>query len=420
MEVTLPSLYSLISYYLLGLLGAFAPCAYPLIPVLVVYLVGSEAKKGRGVVAGILFSMGLTLSVGALALLTLYAQDVARRIIGSFTVEEVSSVSLFVLFVLGFLMLTPFKDLIASVSVPLPKMRRGGLLLAVPLGVLFFIASAPCDGAYIVALALNAASQPGNPWVTISLLSLAFGIGMSTPFIIMSAAASRATSLYRSLGKSILVKRSGVLIGIALMVYSYSSMLIVGVDTSWLAPYASRLGPFMWALALAYLALSSLKAGTVLRSKASVAVGIGAALMALGYVLPPISLPLQLPLNVPELVKHAGSIALFLALTGLVAGSLRAALVYVGSISPELAPALAWFLLYLRARSTPVAWAAAGFLLRGLLNYTNGVPWELAKELDMLVRLILASLELSTPFMIYSVASRNMRGAREISKFKKS
>ena len=435
MDVLSISLYTVITYYLLGLMGAFAPCAYPMLPVLIAYLLGGGVKKGRGLVTGLLFSLGLILAVSALGLGTLYAREFANVIIGSFTAEEISSLSLYVIFVVGFSMLTPFKNIVAGISVPLPKVRKGGLFLAFPLGVLFFLASAPCDGAYVVALALNAAATAhGNAFLIVTILSTVFALGMSTPFFVMSLAATGAMNVYKKISKSVIVKRGGELLGLALIAYSFFSLKLVGGDIGWIIPHARYVSNILWMLSLAYFALSSLKVWLAAGLKAPFAIGLGTISLLLGEfsefwgfgVDATINIPLHhsqltIIMTLPEALSYAGSILIILgilSLCGKAFGAIALNPDLTNYLLPDAAVAITWLTLFLVTKSSPVLWAASAFGARSLARFYWSSPL-FEGDFKLLFDLLISAGELTASAMLLSLASKNYKYAREISILKR-
>jgi len=406
-----------------------------MLPVLIAYLLGGGVKKGRGLVAGFLFSFGLILAVSALGLGTLYARELVNAIIGSFTAEEISSLSLYVIFVVGFSMLTPFKNIVASISVPLPKVRKGGLLLAFPLGILFFLASAPCDGAYVVALALNAAATArSNAFLIVIVLSTVFALGMATPFFLMSLAATGAMSVYKRISKSVIVKRGGELLGLALIAYSFFSLKLVGGDIGWIIPHARYMSSVLWMLSLAYFAFSSFRVWLAAGLKAPFAIGLGTIILLLGEfsefwevgVNAPINISLyhlQLTINVslPEALSYTGSILIILGILSLCSKAFKAITLNLGLsdyLLPDAAVAITWLTLFLVTKSSPVLWAALAFGARSLAQFY----WNLTLfkgDFKLLFDLLISAGDLTASAMLLSLAFRNYRYAREISLLKK-
>ncbi len=438
MPTITPTLYSIVSYYLLGLLSAFSPCTYPLLPVLAIYIVGSGSRGGRSILASLLFSTGLTAAVVGLALAALYAKETVRALVGTLDSEALASASLLALFVIGFAMLTPFKELMASISVPLPRMKRGGLLMAPLLGAIFFIASAPCSGAYVIALALGAMSWGESAAASLLILSLAFGAGMSTPFAALGMAASEAASLYSKLGRSLLVRRSGEIAGLALMLYAYVSLLLVGGRIDRYMPYSALVGDALWTIALTYLALVLLRAASSIRGAYAsgdldrgpteapsvlcmASASAGLLLLALGTVLGMWDPRLQ----VSGLLKYAGAFALLAGALPASLKTLKYALPFVllkpqsllaTTVFPELTAAIAWALLFAATRSRAIGWTAAGFVARALAYSDLLSRAAVYYELELLVSLIAQSLSLTAPLMLVKLAVTSHRGAKGLAR----
>jgi len=421
-----------LSYYVLGLLGAFAPCAYPLLPVLATYMVGSSQTRRKGLVAAGLFTFGLLASVLGLVAATIYARDIANKIVGSITAEEASSFSLLIMFIVGFLMLTPFKKFVAQLSVPLPRLKRTGLIVAIPLGALFFIASAPCDGAYVIALALNIASA--NPSLTslqdllgIVIPSAAFALGMSSPFFILALGAAGARKIYKKMSKSFAVKRSSEILGIALIIFSYVSLLFLKGDFAWVLPSLHFFSDVLWLILLTYLAYATLYSAKALESKSLATIGVGIVFIILGRIANLANLSTFLG---SDALPSIESVAVLIVSIGVLALTVRgfAEIFVMPLFLPDwlnhIALSIPWLILSLAARSQQIGWVFAGFLSRGIVMLYPQVQYlqwlQLRNEVRLLLDLVIESLRMSSAFMLYPLASSSIKAAKEIISLKKA
>ena len=421
-----------LSYYVLGLLGAFAPCAYPLLPILATYMVGSSQTKRKGLVAAGLFTVGLLASVLGLVVATIYTRDMANKIVGSITAEEASSFSLLVMFIVGFLMLTPFKKFVAQLSVPLPRLKRTGLIVAMPLGALFFIASAPCDGAYVVALALNIASA--NPSLTslqdlleIIIPSASFALGMSTPFFILALGAAGARRIYKKMNKSFAVKRSSEILGIALIIFSYVSLLFIKGDFTWILPSLHFFSDVLWLILLTYLAYATLYSAKAVGSKALATIGAGMVFIILGRIASLANVSTFLGINEPSSIE---SVAVLIISIGVLALTVRgfAEIFVMPLFLPDwlnqVALSIPWLVLSLAAKSQQIGWVFVGFLSRGIVTLYPQIQYlqwlQLRDEIRLLLDLIMESLRMSSAFMLYPLASSSIKAAKEIISLEKA
>ncbi|MCE5197807.1 MAG: cytochrome c biogenesis protein CcdA [Armatimonadota bacterium] len=174
----------LVMLYFFGLLLAFTPCVYPMIPVTVGYFSG-QGKSGTGArqVAGLaaVYVLGLALTysiLGAVAASTGGVFGAAMQsplvVIGIALVLVVLSLSMF-----GLYELQPPAFILRKSS------GRGGVLGALIMGLVFGVVAAPCVGPPILGLLLYVA-KIGSP-VMGFFLFFTLSLGLGTPLFLLAA-----------------------------------------------------------------------------------------------------------------------------------------------------------------------------------------------------------------------------------------
>lgn len=187
----MPNLTFLLGTFVAGLASFFAPCSVPLLPAYlsIVGGVGAaveregvpdlERSRGRLLLGSVLYVLGFAivfviLGVGAGSLHA--AIRTAER-----PIEIVGGVLMvgFGLLIAG--VFTP-RLLARNIRLEIPQSwRRGGPLLALPIGMIFAVGWTPCVGPYLAG-ALTLAAASGHA-LSGGILLLAFALGLGLPFI---------------------------------------------------------------------------------------------------------------------------------------------------------------------------------------------------------------------------------------------
>ncbi|NKQ09998.1 protein-disulfide reductase DsbD [Pseudomonas sp. SST3] len=183
--------WSLLVFFGLGLLLAFAPCSLPMLPILAGIVVGSQAgpRRGMALAASYVISMALVYAalgvVAALLGANLQGWLMQPWLIGSFA-------GLFVLLSLpmfGFFELQLPAGLRDRLEQAGRKRQGGSLAGASALGVLSGLLVGPCMTAPLAAALLYIA-QSGNA-VTGGLVLFALGLGIGTPLVLLVTLGNR-------------------------------------------------------------------------------------------------------------------------------------------------------------------------------------------------------------------------------------
>jgi thiol:disulfide interchange protein DsbD len=183
--------WSLLIFFGLGLLLAFAPCSLPMLPILAGIVVGSQASPRRGLALAAAYVVSMALVYAALgvvaALLGANLQGWLMQpwLIGSFA-------GLFVLLSLpmfGFFELQLPAGLRDRLEHAGRKRKGGSLVGAAALGVLSGLLVGPCMTAPLAAALLYIA-QSGNA-VHGGLALFALGLGIGTPLLLLVTLGNR-------------------------------------------------------------------------------------------------------------------------------------------------------------------------------------------------------------------------------------
>lgn len=171
--------------YLGGLILAFTPCVYPMIPVTFGYFSSQADKKRRAALLAAVYVLGIALTysvLGAIAAATGGMFGAAMQstpvVVGIAAVLVVLALSMFGLY-----------ELQAPAFIQSRASGRSGVLGALMMGLIFGIVAAPCVGPMVLGLLLLAA-KIGNPVVGFFLFfPLALGIG--TPLFFLAFFSAR-------------------------------------------------------------------------------------------------------------------------------------------------------------------------------------------------------------------------------------
>jgi cytochrome c-type biogenesis protein len=208
-----------------GAVSFASPCVLPLVPGYLAFASGlsgarSGAGRGRGTVllASALFVLGFaaffTLLGGAFGG---FGRALAehRQLVGALGGVLVLAMGLFLL---GVLRPAVMEQEARAVSL----VRRGGLLGAFPLGVVFAAGWTPCIGPTLAAiLAITAADGSASP-ARGATLAFAYSLGLGLPFIVLGGLLDRGTGVLTRLRRhSLRLERAGgavlVLVGVLLV-----------------------------------------------------------------------------------------------------------------------------------------------------------------------------------------------------------
>ena len=175
---------------LAGLLSFLSPCILPIVPFYLGYLAGvsfntlseegeiDPGARRRIVLSAILFALGIvTIFVGLGATATFFGQQLREW----FDVLRYAAAGLILVLGLHFLGLTPIAFLNRQARFDLGD-HRLGYLGAYLVGMAFAFGWTPCVGPVLAAI-LFTASGAETAWQGSALL-LAYGLGMSLPFVV--------------------------------------------------------------------------------------------------------------------------------------------------------------------------------------------------------------------------------------------
>jgi thiol:disulfide interchange protein len=169
-----------------GLLLNVMPCVWPILPIIVMRLVGqAEKNRAKSILLGLAFALGIILFFVALAAVNIILKlgfglvfqwgDQFRNsafIVGMAILMVVLALYMFGLFTFGI-----------SVSVGSNK-QSGGFAGSVGMGFLAAVLSTPCSFAILTFVLAWAQTQP-IPLATITILLI--GVGMALPYVILTS-----------------------------------------------------------------------------------------------------------------------------------------------------------------------------------------------------------------------------------------
>jgi cytochrome c-type biogenesis protein len=162
--------------YLGGIISAFGPCSLATIPVYLSYIAGSANSLGKGITAGIIFTLGLSLVFSLLG--------AAAVLIGIFLPSLAITYAILgiIMIIFGVMLLGVFQQYTCRIM-PQEKVTRfssplGALVLGLSFGFVWTPCVTPMLGAVLILIMFS-----GNLFVGAGLLFI-FGFGYGTPLII--------------------------------------------------------------------------------------------------------------------------------------------------------------------------------------------------------------------------------------------
>ncbi len=361
--------------YVLGVETAFTPCFFPIIPVFLTYI--SRGGREKAFLASILFAAGITLSFVIYGFAAAYSAGFIQAVL-SLSLELIT-VELGIVFIgLGLALLTPFKEALAVLSVPTPRIRKITLANAFTLGFLFSIIAAPCAATYLFAIISTTLLKAlGNMWYAVLQLTV-YGAGISTPFIAIGFLAQKlGASSLRGVSKSFLVRRNEEIAGVVTAALGLVTMASVEDFPLYLGQASQALRPLLaalFALTGAYYSLQAFRASRYVDDwkPALLALGLAATagellLEAAAPLLPP--LPWWLPPSTRMLLAAGAAL---MGLGGLAAAALIPFSKALLAAALDGVAGAFWGLLYARHREPRHLWATLYFV--GLMLYDLGDP----------------------------------------------
>lgn len=216
-----------------GAVSFASPCVLPLVPGYLAFASGLSGARGgtrgRGVVlaASVLFVLGFavffTILGGAFGGLGRALAE-HRQLVGALGGVLVLAMGLFLLGVLR-------PAVMEQEARALSLVRRGGLLGAFPLGLVFAAGWTPCIGPTLAAiLTLTAADGSASP-ARGATLAFAYALGLGLPFIVIGGLLDRGTgALARLRRHSLRLERAGgavlVVVGVLLVTGLWDRVLV--------------------------------------------------------------------------------------------------------------------------------------------------------------------------------------------------
>ncbi len=188
-EVSSLSLFSIFAVFLSGILTGLTPCVYPLYPLVIAFVGGSNLKRRvDALILSIFIIFGLSLSfslLGFISAKTGSAMGVITR-----SPIFLAFVAL-VFFIMALSMFGAFELKLPSFVLGKIQKRRSGIFGAFFMGVIFGLIGIPCVGPILVSL-LTFVAKSQNPALGFALL-FSYAIGIGIIFIPLSLFASLRT-----------------------------------------------------------------------------------------------------------------------------------------------------------------------------------------------------------------------------------
>ncbi|MEX2289155.1 MAG: cytochrome c biogenesis protein CcdA [Mycobacteriales bacterium] len=217
-----------------GVVSFASPCVLPLVPGYLAFASGlsgarSSGGRGRGTVllASVLFVLGFavffTVLGGAFGGLGRAVAE-HRQLVGALGGILVIAMGLFLLGVLR-------PAVLEQEARALSRVRRGGLLGAFPLGLVFAAGWTPCIGPTLAAILTLTAADGGASPARGATLAFAYALGLGIPFIVIGGLLDRGTGVLTRLRRhSLRLERAGgavlVLVGVLLVTGLWDRVLL--------------------------------------------------------------------------------------------------------------------------------------------------------------------------------------------------
>lgn len=184
--------------FLSGLVTIFAPCIWPLLPIILSSsIIGNDHRRPLGITLGILVSFGiLTLTISYLVSIFKFDLDILRY------------VAVTILLFLGFTMVFPplsrlVESLVSRFSSAFAKKNQsvaaGGFIPGFITGLSLGVVWTPCAGPILAAIATLAATRAVN--LEIILVTAVYLIGVGIPLFIFAYAGQKVITQSRMLNK---------------------------------------------------------------------------------------------------------------------------------------------------------------------------------------------------------------------------
>jgi cytochrome c-type biogenesis protein len=217
-----------------GVVSFASPCVLPLVPGYLAFASGlsgarSPGGRGRGTVllASVLFVLGFavffTVLGGAFGGLGRAVAE-HRQLVGALGGVLVIAMGLFLLGVLR-------PAVMEQEARAMSRVRRGGLLGAFPLGLVFAAGWTPCIGPTLAAILTLTAADGGASPARGATLAFAYALGLGIPFIVIGGLLDRGPGVLARLRRhSLRLERAGgavlVLVGILLVTGLWDRVLV--------------------------------------------------------------------------------------------------------------------------------------------------------------------------------------------------
>ncbi len=182
--------------FLFGLLTAFTPCIYPMIPITLAVLGtnSSEPSPLKGFTLSIFYVLGIALTYTALGIIAALTGAMFGGLLGN--IWAVSVIAL-IFIAMGFSMLGFFEIKIPDrLSQKLNQQKKGNFLVAFFSGLVAGIVASPCVGPVLLSI-LTFISQTQNVVLGGSLL-FTFALGLGSLFILLGTFSGLISKLPRS------------------------------------------------------------------------------------------------------------------------------------------------------------------------------------------------------------------------------
>jgi len=166
-----------------GLLTAFTPCVYPLIPITIRYFGGMQkVGRGRVVLRAVVYVLGMVVLYAALG--TIFASS--GKVFGSFLASRWVLVLIAAFCVaMGLSMLGLFSlQLPSGLNTRLSQVGGQGVGGAFTMGLVSGLIAAPCTGP-VLAVILTLIAATGAVSTGFALM-VAFGLGLGLPFLVLA------------------------------------------------------------------------------------------------------------------------------------------------------------------------------------------------------------------------------------------